>query len=195
MIYNLSGLKKLHGPAFSLRNLYLHGNQLTSLDHVISCLIGCRMLKELTMSQYGEANPMCEISAYRSSVLAALKTLEVLDGLDRAGKPAATRDNVFMGTILLFFLSILLKLLSFFPIYHCYPIGQRRGGSSRDSRASRHDQGKQGIYNVHDCIFLFSLSLSPYCPVCSVSTHTPVHLGSVVKKVFFCCKCCKCFVE
>jgi len=95
-IHNLSGLKKLHGPAFNLRNLYLHGNQLTSLDHVISCLIGCRMLKELTLSQYGEANPVCEISAYRSGVLTALKTLEVLDGLDRTGKPGATRDNVFM---------------------------------------------------------------------------------------------------
>ena len=99
-IHNLSGLKKLHGPAFSLRNLYLHGNQLTSLEHVISCLIGCRMLKELTLSQYGEANPVCEISAYRSSVLAALKTLEVLDGLDRTGNPAATRDNVFIGTFI-----------------------------------------------------------------------------------------------
>ncbi|KAJ7376666.1 leucine rich repeat [Desmophyllum pertusum] len=94
-IHNLSGLKKLHGPAFTLSGLYLHGNQLSSLDHVINCLTGCRMLKELTLSQYGEANPVCELSAYRSSVLATLKKLEVLDGLDRTGKPAATRDDVF----------------------------------------------------------------------------------------------------
>jgi len=116
-IHNLSGLKKLHGPAFNLRNLYLHGNQLTSLDHVISCLIGCRMLKELTLSQYGEANPVCEISAYRSGVLTALKTLEVLDGLDRTGKPGATRDNVFMGTNYPVFFSspfYVLKLPCFF---------------------------------------------------------------------------------
>lgn len=95
MIHDLSGLKKLHGPAFSLKSLYLHGNQLSSLDHVIDCLNGCRMLKELTMSQYGEANPVCEMSAYRSSILTTLKTLEVLDGLHRTGKPAATRDDVF----------------------------------------------------------------------------------------------------
>ena len=114
-IHNLSGLKKLHGPAFSLRNLYLHGNQLTSLDHVISCLIGCRKLKELTLSQYGEANPVCEISAYRSSILAALKTLEVLDGLDRTGNPAATRDNVFMGINACYFSSpfYILKITKF----------------------------------------------------------------------------------
>ena len=60
------------------------------------------MLKDVTLSQYGEANPVCEIPTYRSSVLAALKTLEVLDGLDQTGKPAAIRDNVFTGTILLF---------------------------------------------------------------------------------------------
>lgn len=101
-IHVLSGLKKLHGPAFNLRSLYLHGNQLTSLDHVITCLIGCRMLKDLTLSQYGEANPVCEIPTYRSSVFTALKALEVLDGLDRTGKPAAIRDNVFIGTMLLF---------------------------------------------------------------------------------------------
>ena len=58
------------------------------------------MLKDLTLSQYGEANPVCEIPTYRSSVLTALKTLEVLDGLDRTGKPAAIKDSVFIGTIL-----------------------------------------------------------------------------------------------
>ena len=60
------------------------------------------MLKDLTLSQYGEANPVCEIPTHRSSVLTALKALEVLDGLDRTGKPAAIRDNVFIGTMLLF---------------------------------------------------------------------------------------------
>ena len=95
VIRELSGLKKLHVPAFSLKSLYLHGNQLSSLDHVINCLSGCRKLKELTMSQYGEANPVCEISAYQSSILTAIRSLEVLDGLDRTGKAAATRDDVF----------------------------------------------------------------------------------------------------
>lgn len=95
VIYDLSGLKKIHGSSFSLRTLYLHGNQLSSLDHFINCLAGCRILKELTLSLYGEANPVCEIPDYRSSVLASLKNVEVLDGLDRTGKLAATRDRMF----------------------------------------------------------------------------------------------------
>lgn len=94
VIYDLSGLKKIHGSSFSLRSLYLHGNELSSLDHLINCLAGCRMLQELTLSLYGEANPVCEIPDYRSGVLASLKNLEVLDGQDRTGKPAATRDSV-----------------------------------------------------------------------------------------------------
>ena len=94
VIYDLSGLKKIHGSSFSLRSLYLHGNELSSLDHLINCLAGFRMLQELTLSLYGEANPVCEIPDYRSSVLASLKNLEVLDGQDRTGKPAATRDSV-----------------------------------------------------------------------------------------------------
>lgn len=52
------------------------------------------MLQELTLSLYREANPVCEIPDYRPSVLASLKNLEVLDGQDRTGKPAATRDSV-----------------------------------------------------------------------------------------------------
>lgn len=94
VIYDLSGLKKIHGSSFSLQSLYLHGNELSSLDHLINCLAGCRMLQELTLSLYGEANPVCEIPDYQSSVLASLKNLEVLDGQDRTGKPAATRDSV-----------------------------------------------------------------------------------------------------
>ena len=100
-INNLSGLTKLHGPGFSLQILYLQGNQLSSLDHVINSLIGCKMLKELALSQYGEANPVCEIPGYRTSILRALKALEVLDGLDQSGNQAAVRDNLcsIPGTI------------------------------------------------------------------------------------------------
>ena len=100
-INNLSGLAKLHGPGFNLQTLYLQGNQLSSLDHVIHSLIGCKMLKELALSQYGEANPVCEIPGYRSSILRALKALEVLDGLDQRGNQAAMSDNLWSipGTI------------------------------------------------------------------------------------------------
>ena len=94
MINNLSGLKEMHGASCSLTSLYLHGNQLTSLDHVLNCLVGCTKLKELSLMQYGEDNPICVVPGYRSSLLTAMRGLEVLDGLDRAGKPAAIQEGL-----------------------------------------------------------------------------------------------------
>ena len=104
MVNNLSGLKSLHGPGFSLTFLYLHGNQLRSLDHVINCTVGCHNLKELSLSRYGESNPVCENVGYRTKVLAALKMLDVLDGLDRFGNLSATKGGLFSfpGMIVVF---------------------------------------------------------------------------------------------
>lgn len=95
LINNISGLRKLHGPGFSLRTLYLQGNQLSSLDHVINSLNGCLSLKELMLSQYGEANPVCETSDYTSTLFTELKVIQILDGLDRSGNPASSKDRLF----------------------------------------------------------------------------------------------------
>ncbi|XP_015774025.1 PREDICTED: leucine-rich repeat and coiled-coil domain-containing protein 1-like [Acropora digitifera] len=95
-INSISGLRKLHGPSFSLCTLYLQGNQLSSLDHVINSLNGCLSLKELTLSQYGEANPVCELPDYRSRLFTSLKSIQILDGLDHSGNPAASRDSLFI---------------------------------------------------------------------------------------------------
>ncbi|KAK2559570.1 Leucine-rich repeat and coiled-coil domain-containing protein 1 [Acropora cervicornis] len=93
-INSISGFRKLHGPSFSLCTLYLQGNQLSSLDHVINSLNGCLSLKELTLSQYGEANPVCELPDYRSRLFTSLKSIQILDGLDHSGNPAASRDKL-----------------------------------------------------------------------------------------------------
>ncbi|XP_067052104.1 leucine-rich repeat and coiled-coil domain-containing protein 1-like isoform X1 [Acropora muricata] len=95
-INSISGLRKLHGPSFSLCTLYLQGNQLSSLDHVINSLNGCLSLKELTLSQYGEANPVCELPDYRSRLFTSLKSIQILDGLDHSGNPGASRDSLFI---------------------------------------------------------------------------------------------------
>ncbi|KAK2572918.1 Leucine-rich repeat and coiled-coil domain-containing protein 1 [Acropora cervicornis] len=58
-IRSISGLRKLHGPSFTLCNLYLQGNQLAPYIVRFILLSGCLSLKELTLSQYGEANPVC----------------------------------------------------------------------------------------------------------------------------------------
>ena len=95
LINNISGLRKLHGPGFSLHTLYLQGNQLSSLDHVINSLNGCLSLKELMLSQYGEANPVCKTSDYTSTLFTELKVIQILDGLDRSGNPASSKDRLF----------------------------------------------------------------------------------------------------
>jgi len=99
-VKNISGFKDLHGSSYSISHVYLHGNQLASLEHVIHSLIGCVNLKDLTLELYGDNNPVCDLKEYRSSLLSAMRSLEVLDGLDRDGKPATAvhRESDNPGT-------------------------------------------------------------------------------------------------
>lgn len=93
-IDNIAGLKDLHGSAHCISHVYLHGNRMSSLDHVIKSLVGCIKLKELSFELNGDYNPLCTIPGYRYNVLSALRGLEVLDGLDRSGQPATVQDEV-----------------------------------------------------------------------------------------------------
>ena len=58
-ISDITGFKSLHGPQFKLSQIELHGNQLSSLQHVIKALIGCSNLRQLTLSIDGSSNPLC----------------------------------------------------------------------------------------------------------------------------------------
>ncbi|XP_031569336.1 leucine-rich repeat and coiled-coil domain-containing protein 1-like [Actinia tenebrosa] len=93
-IDNISGFKDLHGSAYCISHVYLHGNTLSSLDHVINSLVGCIKLKELSFELNGDCNPLCKIPGYRSSIMSALRGLEILDGLNRNGQPATVQDEV-----------------------------------------------------------------------------------------------------
>jgi len=93
-IDNISGFKDLHGPVYGISHIYLHGNQLSSLEHVINSLVGCVKLKELSFELYGDGNPVYNVRGYRSSLLSTIRGLEVLDGLDREGKPAIVSNQV-----------------------------------------------------------------------------------------------------
>lgn len=87
-VNNISGFKDLHGSSYNISHICLHGNQLASLEHVINSLIGCVKLKDLTLELYGDGNPVCDLKGYRGTVLSAMRSLEVLDGMDRDGRPA-----------------------------------------------------------------------------------------------------------
>ena len=58
-IEDLSGIKALAGPSYSLTHLDLHGNKLSSVAHVSQCLCRVNNLKHLTLSLDGSSNPLC----------------------------------------------------------------------------------------------------------------------------------------
>lgn len=66
----------------TLENLYLQGNQLTSLDELVQTLPKkFPSLKSLYLKIGGQlANPVCNDPRYRDRLLAALPSLQILDG-------------------------------------------------------------------------------------------------------------------
>ena len=86
-ITDLSGLKSLAGGPSCLTTLYIQGNQIQSIDHIIDCLDGFNNLKNVVFSQNEDTNPVCNHPKYRSLLLSMLGKIEVLDGFDRSGQP------------------------------------------------------------------------------------------------------------
>ena len=86
-ITDLSGLKSLAAGPSCLATLYLQGNQIQSIDHIIDCLDDFNNLKDVMFSQNDDTNPVCSHPKYRSLLLSMLSKIEVLDGFDRSGQP------------------------------------------------------------------------------------------------------------
>ncbi|XP_070576170.1 leucine-rich repeat and coiled-coil domain-containing protein 1-like [Ptychodera flava] len=91
-IVDLSGLIELHGPDYQLNKLELHGNQISSVNHIVECLIGCIHLSNVTLMHDGSENPICQLPGYRSGLVHSLPQLEVLDGINRSGQEVE-KDN------------------------------------------------------------------------------------------------------
>ena len=60
-IQDITGLRELHGPDHSLVHLSLHGNQLSSAEHVIGCLAGLTRLNHVTLTHEQSDNPVCRM--------------------------------------------------------------------------------------------------------------------------------------
>ena len=82
---DLSGLKSLAAGPSCLATLYLQGNQIQSIDHIIDSLSDFDTLKDVVLSHNEDTNPVCNHPKYRSLVLSMLDKIEVLDGFDRSG--------------------------------------------------------------------------------------------------------------
>ncbi|XP_071511162.1 leucine-rich repeat and coiled-coil domain-containing protein 1-like [Diadema antillarum] len=93
-IQDVTGLRDLHGPNFSLAHLHLHGNQLSSAEHVIGCLVGLSHLQHATFQHEESDNPVCRLPGYRAALLNSVPQLVSLDGLDRTGMPAQSEDGL-----------------------------------------------------------------------------------------------------
>ena len=60
-IRDITGLCELHGPDGSLTHVSLHGNQLSSAEHVIECLTGLSRLNHVTFLHEQSDNPVCRM--------------------------------------------------------------------------------------------------------------------------------------
>ena len=61
-IEDLSGLKSVAGPTYTLATLDLHGNKLSSVAHIAQCLCRLSNLTQLVLSLEGSSNPVCHKS-------------------------------------------------------------------------------------------------------------------------------------
>ena len=86
----MTGFKEVKPKTHNLNFIELHGNQITSLSHVIGCLANCGKLDVLTLKKNGDGNSVCNVPAYVPSVFAQLPNLTVLDGKDRHGNVVTT---------------------------------------------------------------------------------------------------------
>ncbi|XP_034039212.1 leucine-rich repeat and coiled-coil domain-containing protein 1 [Thalassophryne amazonica] len=92
-INNLTGLLCLHGTEYKLKHLSLQGNLLDHIDHLLQSLLGLQGLREVTLSQNGRDNPVCQSPGYREVVMQSLQQISVLDGLNRLGNPSPAGIN------------------------------------------------------------------------------------------------------
>nr|XP_054748125.1 leucine-rich repeat and coiled-coil domain-containing protein 1-like [Lytechinus pictus]XP_054748126.1 leucine-rich repeat and coiled-coil domain-containing protein 1-like [Lytechinus pictus] len=93
-IHDISGLKELHGSDYNLKQLHLHGNHLSSAEHVIGCLAGLSCLCHVSFFHEQSDNPVCRLPGYRTALLNSLPHLISLDGMDRSGLSAQTDDGL-----------------------------------------------------------------------------------------------------
>lgn len=80
-----------------LATLYLQGNQIQSIDHIVDCLDDFNDLKDLVFTQNGDSNPVCNHPKYRSLLLSMLSKIQVLDGFDRSGQPVDSDYSDHLG--------------------------------------------------------------------------------------------------
>uniref|UniRef100_A0A8D0HBT2 Leucine-rich repeat and coiled-coil domain-containing protein 1 n=1 Tax=Sphenodon punctatus TaxID=8508 RepID=A0A8D0HBT2_SPHPU len=86
-IHDLTGFLYLRGTSHKVSHIDLHSNCISSIKHLLQCLIGLQYLTNLTLEKNGKNNPVCDRTGYREIILQSLPQLTVLDGKNIFGEP------------------------------------------------------------------------------------------------------------
>uniref|UniRef100_A0A8C0GXP8 Leucine-rich repeat and coiled-coil domain-containing protein 1 n=1 Tax=Chelonoidis abingdonii TaxID=106734 RepID=A0A8C0GXP8_CHEAB len=93
-IHDLSGFLDLRGTSHKISHIDLHSNCISSINHLLQCMIGLHYLTNLTLEKNGKGNPVCDTTGYREIILQTLPQLTLLDGRNVFGEPVNfTEEN------------------------------------------------------------------------------------------------------
>uniref|UniRef100_A0A8C0GWX6 Leucine-rich repeat and coiled-coil domain-containing protein 1 n=1 Tax=Chelonoidis abingdonii TaxID=106734 RepID=A0A8C0GWX6_CHEAB len=59
-IHDLSGFLDLRGTSHKISHIDLHSNCISSINHLLQCMIGLHYLTNLTLEKNGKGNPVCD---------------------------------------------------------------------------------------------------------------------------------------
>ncbi|XP_075776563.1 leucine-rich repeat and coiled-coil domain-containing protein 1 isoform X1 [Pelodiscus sinensis] len=86
-IHDLTGFLDLRGASHKINHIDLHSNCISSINHLLQCMMGLHYLTNLTLEKNGKSNAVCDITGYREIILQTLPQLTVLDGRNVFGEP------------------------------------------------------------------------------------------------------------
>nr|XP_048697057.1 leucine-rich repeat and coiled-coil domain-containing protein 1 isoform X2 [Caretta caretta] len=93
-IHDLTGFLDLRGTSHKISHIDLHSNCISSINHLLQCMMGLHFLTSLNLEKNGKGNPVCDTTGYREIILQTLPQLTVLDGRNVFGEPVnLTEEN------------------------------------------------------------------------------------------------------
>ncbi|XP_038246017.1 leucine-rich repeat and coiled-coil domain-containing protein 1 isoform X2 [Dermochelys coriacea] len=93
-IHDLTGFLDLRGTSHKISHIDLHSNCISSINHLLQCMMGLHYLTSLNLEKNGKSNPVCDTTGYREIILQTLPQLTVLDGRNVFGEPVnLTEEN------------------------------------------------------------------------------------------------------
>ncbi|XP_005299451.1 leucine-rich repeat and coiled-coil domain-containing protein 1 isoform X1 [Chrysemys picta bellii] len=92
-IHDLTGFLDLRGTCHKISHIDLHSNCISSINHLLQCMMGLHYLTSLTLEKNGKGNPVCDTTGYREIILQTLPQLTVLDGRNVFGEPVNLKEE------------------------------------------------------------------------------------------------------